>query len=218
LCFFLFFGITKAIAQKVFNAFFEPEIELGYKVTDNYSHSFAFENRNKFYENGDSEYKILYIEFAHFSEYIFSEDYSIGLGIQYRFAENFKASEENELRFQQQFELSPKNNGSALKHRFRNEQRFYKSKIKYRLRYRLNANFDIGESFGTSTYIGADTEMLFELAQTQKPELEQRFSTVIGWVITPNTQLELGTQYRLADYTKELKHELFLVMGFEFKL
>jgi hypothetical protein len=66
-----------------------------------------------------------------------------------------------------------------------------------------------------TTYFKSDTETLFEIAHTQKPEFEQRLTAVYGFLLLPKTNLELGTQYRLANYTQELEHELFMVMSLE---
>ena len=202
-------GIFQSSAQEKFTSFFEPEIEINYNVTPTYSHSFGIENRNVFYEDSHLGYGVKQIDVSHFSEFKLKENQAIGLGIQYRFENTFDGNEENELRFMQQFEWENVKLSYTIKSRLRSEQRLYASTTKYRLRYELGLAFPLT----TTTYLKTETETLFELANIQKPELEQRISAIYGFTIYTETDLEIGAQYRLADYTQDLGQQLFIVIG-----
>ena len=133
------------------------------------------------------------------------------MGVQYRFEENFIDFEENEFRILQEYNWSNLNSTTTLDHRFRNEQRFYSSTTKYRFRYEIGLSIPLGNTDKKNTSFKTEAETLFEIAKTQKPEYEQRFSTLLEWQFQPKTNLEFGLQYRLANYTQNLGHELFLV-------
>lgn len=213
---FLLLVIFKSVAQENFISFFEPEIEINYTINEAYKHSFGIENRNFIYKNYDLRYSVKQIDVSHFSEFTIKENQFIGLGIQYRFEESFNKTEENELRFMQEWEWGNQLGNFNIKNRLRNEQRLYASTIKYRLRYELGLKFWLLAS--QETYLKTETETLFELAKTQKPELEQRVTVLYGFRLLPKTALELGAQYRLADYTQNLGYELFMVLGLEISL
>jgi hypothetical protein len=211
-----YLGIFTGIAQNNFESFLENEVELGYQVTERYAHSFGIENRNYLYNDEAFIFEVKQIGLSHFSEYELLENKTIGIGIKYRFEKLFDNSEENELRLMQLFEWENLQATYSIKNRFRTEQRFYTSKTKYRFRYELG----IKRWMNTikNNYLKAETESLFELAKTSKPELEQRFTIVYGWQLKTDFEIEIGSQYRIADYTQTLGHELFFVVGIEIDL
>lgn len=211
------FAMPYAVAQQKHAMFFEPEINLEYNVSDNYAHSFGIENRNFIYKNSGFHYHIKHLEFAHTSTFLLNKNQDIGLGIQYRFEENFIDNEENEFRILQEYNWSNLDPTTTLNHRFRNEQRFFSSTTKYRFRYQIGLSIPLGNG-DKSTSFKTEAETLFEVAKTQKPEYEQRFSTLLEWQFQPKTNLEFGLQYRLANYTQNLGHELFLVTSFNVSL
>ncbi len=208
----------KGLAQENLTLFFEPEINLNYKVASNYAHKFSVENRNFLYRDETYTYEVKHLEFAHTSTYSLSETKNISVGIQYRFEDSFEKTEENEFRFLQSFEWLANTDNFKIKQQVRNEQRFYTSTTKYRLRYELGIEFPLQNSTSTETYLITETESLFEVAKTQKPEFEQRVTGLYKWQLNPNSSFEIGLQYRLADYTQNLTHELFLVTGIDIQL
>lgn len=201
-------------SQHNFKSFFEPEIELGYQVGNQYFHSFNIENRNIIYESSQIQYMVKQIDLGHTSTYLINEQTALGIGIQYRFEDTFDDSEENELRLSQEVEWSSDHENFSLKNRLRNEFRLYDSTTKYRWRYEIGFKLPIINS--QSSYLKLETESLLELATTQKPELEQRLTSLYGWSLSPSTGIEMGLQYRLANYTQDLGHEVFFVVGFDF--
>jgi len=214
----LIFASQSIIAQQNNTMFFEPEIGLEYRVNSKYKHSFNMENRNFIYQNADFEYQVKHLEFSHTSEFLLKENKSIGMGIQYRFEENFIDKEENEFRLLQEYSWNQLNANTALGQQLKNEQRFYNSTTKYRLRYEIKLKILLEYNNPEAAYFKTETETLFEVAKTQKPEYEQRLSVLMGWQIHKKNNLEIGLQYRMADYTQNLGHELFLTTSFNVSL
>lgn len=213
----LFFSLmcgAIGFSQDDFTVFFEPEISIDYALTNRYSHSFSMENRNYIYKNNRFNFEGKQLEIAHLSIYEYNPGRSFGLGIQYRFKQTFNKTEEDELRVMQQYTWTYKNSNFKLKNRLRNEQRFYRTKTKYRLRYELGFTFYLYE---TPSYFKAETETLIAWSKLQKPEFEERISSVFGWQFQ-NYNLEVGVQYRLSDFTQEIGHELFFVTGLNISL
>lgn len=212
----LFFFANSLWSQENFESFFEPEIEIGYQVTNAYSHSFSLENRNLIYKKDELQFQVKQIEFGHTSTFHLTTYFEIGLGMQYRFENIFDASEENEFRLLQEFIWRKEQPTTSFKYRLRNEQRFYASTTKYRIRHEIGFKFPFKSR--NTNYLKLETEALLELANTQRPELEQRTGILLGNAIFHQTNLEMGLQYRLADYTQDLVHELFFVLGLEIEL
>ena len=209
---------TWSMAQGNFTGVFEPEVSFWYKVSPNYTHSFDIENRNYYYWNDHFNYQVKHLEFAHSSVFAINEKQSLELGLQYRFNENFIPSNENEFRLFQAFQWSNNYETFNISHQFQNEQRIYASTTKFRGRYELALTFPFKDNSKSLQYFKSETEALFEVANTQKPEYEQRLSALLGWRFSKNLNFEIGLQYRLGDYTQDLSHELFLVLATEIGL
>jgi len=207
-----------SMAQENFTAVFEPEVSFWYKVSPNYTHSFDIENRNFFYYDGRYNYQVKHLEISHSSILSLNERQAIELGLQYRFNENFIASEENEFRLFQAFQWSNNYETMSISHQFQNEQRIYASTTKFRGRYELALTFPFKDNSKSLQYFKSETEALFEVAKTQKPEYEQRLSGLLGWKLSKTINFETGLQYRLGDYTQDLSHELFVVFATEIRL
>ncbi|NJX13884.1 DUF2490 domain-containing protein [Tamlana crocina] len=202
------------LCQDGYSTFFEPEVNFEYKVGSNYTQEFSLENRNLIYSDNNFIYTVKHLEIAHASKIDLSERGTLGLGMQYRFEENFKNKEENEFRLAQEFTLGSPINKGIRYHNFAFEQRFYKLTTKYRFRYQLG----VEKPLSANRFFIAETEALFEVAATQKPELEQRLSTVLGFSINSKTNFTLGMEYRLANYNLTLAHELFLITALDIEL
>ncbi len=210
--------LSKSQAQANFTGYFEPAVELSYKISPTYSHSFAIENRNVIYRNNETEYNVRQIDISHLSEYQWDAKYALGLGLQYRWENAFQTDEENELRLQQQVVYTSEASSFEASHRFRTEQRLYASVTKHRLRYQLGYTIPLARENPLRPYMKVESEGLFELASTQKPELEQRFGVGFGWLLTPKTTIKLGVEYQLADYLQDLNHEFFMLAEFGIQL
>ena len=145
---------------------------------------------------------------------------ALALGLQYRFEENFGADEEDGLRFTEEYTYTTKPKAVEFEHRLRAEQRITSSLTSHRFRY----NFAISRSFRGAkidtgeAYLMANLETLLTVANTTKPEYDQRIGAGIGWALTDFAELEVVTEYRIADFTRDFGHELFLVTGLNFDL
>ncbi|GEQ85711.1 hypothetical protein ULMS_12190 [Patiriisocius marinistellae] len=214
----LIFILSSTISwtQENFIMYVEPQIEVEHSVNNLYSINFSVENRNLLYKNNEQQFVVKQIDIGHVSQFELSVNQLIGVGIKYRFKKVFNINEENELRLLQVYKWKNTWHNHNIKNRLRTEQRFYKSTFKNRLRYELGTAFLINQL--SNSYIKLETEALFEIAKTQKPEYEQRLTTLYGFKLKKDKVVEVGTQYRLADYTQNLNHELFLVLKLEIDL
>lgn len=217
---FLLMGTAVSVAQENFKGYYEPFIELEYDVTENYSHEFTVEERMIWYADASFKIDIKQLDLSHFSTLALDDMNALAVGVQYRFEENFVNSEENELRFTEEYKYSIQSNATKFEHRLRAEQRITLSATSHRFRY----NFAITRSFNGSkidtgeAYIMGDVETLLTIANSAKPKYEQRLGAGVGWALTDFIKLELVTEYRLADFTQDLGHELFFVTGMKFTL
>lgn len=217
---FLLMGTAIGLAQESFKTYYEPYIKLGYDVTENYSHEFKVEERTILYDNKIFKFDVNQLDLSHFSTMALDDRNALAVGVQYRFEENFVTGEENELRFTEEYTYSIRPKAVEFKHRLRAEQRVTSSSTSHRFRYNfavtraLNGpEIDTGEA-----YVVGDVETLLTLANTAKPEYEQRFGLGLGWLLTDVVKIELTTEYRLDDFTQNLGHELFIVTGMKLTL
>ena len=99
----LFFGLTSLLnAQENTTGYWQPYIDVNYKVATNYKHNFSLAKRNYTYRISTIEFTVRQIDIAHFSTLKIASNQSIGLGIQYRFRTLLDNSKDDELRFTQQ--------------------------------------------------------------------------------------------------------------------
>jgi len=217
---FILMGTVFCVAQENFKAYYEPYIELEYDVTENYSHEFSVEERTILYADESFMIDIKQLDLSHFSTLELDDKNALAVGLQYRFEENFVTGEENELRFTEEYKYSIQPNATEFEHRLRAEQRITSSSTSHRFRY----NFAITRAFKGKeidtgeAYIIGDLETLLTVANTSKPEYEQRIGAGVGWVLSDFIKLEMVTEYRLDDFTQDLGHEFFLVTGMKFTL
>lgn len=217
---FLLMGTSVGMAQEKFTGYYEPYLKLEYDVAKKYSHEFTVENRTYWYDDEAFRTRVKQLDLAHFSSYELNANNAWAVGLQYRFEENFGANEGNELRFTEEYTYTTKPRATEFKHRVRAEQRITSSLTSHRFRYNFaitrsfkGAKIDTGEAYFTG-----NLETLLTVANNNAPDYEQRIGAGIGWALTDFAELELVTEYRCGDFTKDLGHELFLVTGLNFKL
>lgn len=206
----LFLGNTLS-GQDNFTGYFEPDIALNYKVLTNYKHIFEIAQRSYMYDE-KLQLQVRQLDISHFSELKIAYGQSIALGIQYRFRNTFDGGE-NELRFTQQYNITHQHGNLRIGERVRAEQRVRSSLTIHRFRYRLafdlplsGEKLDVGEP-----YFVASTESLLSVSRGNGPEFDQRLSANIGWVVSHSVKLEIGTQYRIENYTQSTENVLFLL-------
>jgi hypothetical protein len=209
----LFLFSYVAQGQDNLTGYWQPQIGVNYKVSNNYSHNFSLAKRTFILRDSDTEFTIRQLDLAHFSNLKIRGNQSVGLGIQYRFRGLFDDTAENELRLIQQYNITKSNRGLRFGNRFRSEQRITNSLTIHRFRYRFALDFplqgqslDIGE-----TYLVLSTESLLSVAKASLPEYDQRITANLGWVLDEKTKLQVGTEYRAENYTNETEHVFFFL-------
>lgn len=207
-------------AQENLTVYWQPQTSFNYKVAKNYSHNFSLANRSYLYQEEDFQFKARQIDLSHFSNLKIGDNQSLGFGVQYRFREVFEDDKANELRFTQQYNSTQKFRSLRLGNRFRAEQRITPSQTIHRFRYRLaldlplqGVQLDIGES-----YFIASTESLLSVAESNKPEYDQRITAYLGWLLSEKTKLQVGSEFRFENYTQNTENILFLLTGLIFSL
>lgn len=206
-------------SQNDFTAYFEPSFAVNHKVNDTYKVNFSTVSRNYIYRDDAFEFTVRQVQFVHFSTYIFNSNHSVSAGIMYRFRENFE-DRSNELRFTQQYNYAFRPNIVRFGHRFRTEQRITTAHTIHRFRYRFTIDLplegerlDIGEA-----YFVANTESLLSVANSELPEIDQRFTTQIGWQLTQNLKLQTGLEYRFENYNQNTQEILFILSSVILKM
>ena len=214
-----FLSVFRVFSQDGMVVYFEPTMAFNYKVATNYSHNFEIGNRNYLYDE-EFQYKVRQLEITHFSKLNIGIDQSIALGIRYRFRENFENDKENELRLTEQYNITDRFRNMRIGNRLRVEQRISPSLTTHRFRYRfavdapLNGEkLDVGEA-----YVVASTESLLSAAQGNKPEFDQRLTGHIGWLLTPDTKLQTGLEYRVENYGQTPQYVMLLLTSLVFSL
>jgi hypothetical protein len=208
---FIFLGFNILVAQDNFTGYFQPQVAVNYKVSNNYKQNFSIAQRNYIFEDESSTFRTRQIDIVHFSNLKIRGNQSLALGIQYRFRQNFETSKQNELRLTQQYNITFKPRVVRFGHRLRSEQRITKELTIYRFRYRFSLDFplqgeqlDIGE-----TYFVGNIEALLSVANANVPEYDQRFTANFGWLLREKTRLQIGVEYRFEDYTHQTENILF---------
>lgn len=193
--------------------YWQPDISLNYKHSPLYSQNFSLANRNYVYQNQQTKLSVRQLDLVHFSNYQIDFDKSLGLGIQYRFRENFEEDKENELRLTQQFNFTNKLGTIRLGNRFRTEQRITSNSTIHRFRYRFAVDFplkglelDIGEP-----YLIASTESLLSVGKALTPMYDQRLTSHIGWSLPKGIKLQLGLEYRRENFTQNTAEVFFFL-------
>lgn len=207
---FLIFTVLSANAQDNFSSFLEPEISVNWNRPNRWSFNFAFGNRDIFYKNEETQFTVQHVELTHFTSYEVGFYGKVSLGLRYRFREMFNNSNQDEVRVVQQYSRERSYNRVALAHRFRLEERF-RERTTFRNRYRFSVEFPLnGDRVDKNEFfLVTETEALWSLGKYEIPSFEQRFSTSLGRSISREVKLELGTEYRLDDYTNDTAGELF---------
>lgn len=210
--------IYSGFSQENFTAYWQPSIAINYDVTGTYSHNFSIQNRNYIYNNENVNLEVRQIDVVHFSNFKLQDNQSLAFGILYRLRENFDGGA-NELRLTQQYNLQYKPRVIRYGHRLRTEQRITTLKTVHRFRYRFSLDFpmqgeklDIGESY----FVG-NLENLLSVTSA-KPQYDARFTLNFGWKLSEKTKFQIGSEYRLEDYNKNLEQVLFFLSALNISL
>lgn len=207
---FLCIGNNLGYTQNPQSYFFENEFDVSLSLESKWSMDFGVGSRGMFQERFDGErisgHEHDHLELNHFTNYQTNESFVYSLGLRYRFREIFDPIETDEIRIIEQIEFDPVN--SRLVHRLRLEQRFRKNTI-HRLRYDLSYLFPLHQNLS----LAFGTEALYAISNQLKPEAEQRFSIELEISSVEELDLELGFEYRVENYARDLAHEFFIITG-----
>ena len=208
---FLAFMAFSTKAQDNFSSFLEPEISVNWNRPNRWSFNFAFGNRDILYENEETQFTVQHVEVTHFTSYEVGFYGKVSLGLRYRFREMFDDSNHNEVRIIQQYARERNYNRIAMAHRFRLEERL-RDRTTFRNRYRLSVEFPLnGDRVDKNEFfLVTETEALWSLGKYEIPSFEQRFRVSLGQAISKDAKLQLGTEYRLDDYTNDTAGEFFI--------
>lgn len=201
-------AVADAYAQQNLNVYAMPSATVKYALSKSISQSFTVEDRTFLYRNSDYEWQLKHIELSHFTKLEVKKNRWLALGLSYRFEGETK--HEREFRLMQQFEWR-KDDNAVFKHRIRTEQRIYPSATRLRLRYQTKYSQETDFIFDKVSVIN---EVMVEKHPQKKPEYEERLALYGEWEFNKHISLEVGTQYRLSNFTHRSRtHNIFLCTG-----
>jgi hypothetical protein len=119
-------------------------------------------------------------------------------------------------RFIQQYAYTQKLYSSRLSHRFRTDQSFQEDEaVQFRLRYRASWEKPLSglQVDSEEFYLKLNNEY-FGILQASKTNMEIRGLAVVGYTIGENNRIETGADYRMEEIFTQLRHKLFLNIGF----
>lgn len=190
----------------------ETGFTIKHRVSKKYSAAFLLRSRYTLFKDESFTYNQRQLHFIHFSTFNFNYSHSVSLGIDYR-NQDFFGIGANEFRVTEQFNYIKQNLGVRYGHRFRAEQRIFKSQTIYRQRYRFAVDFPVnGEKLDLGeAYLILSAESLLSIGKNIKPIYEQRLTSQIGWQVLQKLKLQIGLEYRLSEFNIASIHDLFLL-------
>ncbi|MGB5647325.1 MAG: DUF2490 domain-containing protein [Muriicola sp.] len=211
---------STARAQEDYIVYLQPQFSMNYKVAPYYYHNFSLSSRNFIFQNENLQFEGRHLDLSHFSTFKTGVGTSFAAGLLYRFRESFDASMDNEIRFTQQFNVTTSPYKVRYGHRIRMEQRIVPTSTTHRFRYRFALDVPLaGEKVDLKeAYLILNTEALLSVARGISPQLDQRISATIGWLLTEQLQLQTGLEHRWENYTRLTQPVLFLTSTLIFSL
>ncbi|NND15141.1 MAG: DUF2490 domain-containing protein, partial [Eudoraea sp.] len=130
------------VAQNDWDGVLQPQLVLRNKVNGSYNQQWQLSNRFIGLDE-QQDFSLQFIDIMHLSSFVIGDNQRLGLGIQYRFQDNFDSESLNEFRITEQFisKNSMENGHSA--HRFRIEQRIFPKTTLHRFRYRFSRDLPL---------------------------------------------------------------------------
>jgi hypothetical protein len=201
-------------AQQAMPRFLESQLVVSHKLSDTYNANLAFSSRME-YEDANSFLPTRFVQLSHFSTFRMGNNSHFGLGLMYRFAEDFDVKSPNEFRLTQQFHTATKPNVVRYAHRFRVEERFVGAETFMRLRYSMGIDFPLnGQALDVKeAYTLYNAESLLQLNSNVSPRFDFRISGGVGVLVTPKTKLQATFQYRFEQLTQNQTGRWFLLLG-----
>lgn len=205
-------GIQFSFSQNTQSLLVEPEFNVVLQSDKPWSYSFGLAHRSlvKRISNHQiiEKHQTEHLELSHYTRYTFNPKIDVAIRVRYRFKEVFDDLDHDELRFIEEIEYTHANWRFKPKHRLRMEQRFQEL-VSYRIRYQLAASQPLSKTYS----LALATEALYSFSKNAKPEPEQRFGLTIKNSSFDNLKLNLGFEYRLDNYIRNLEREYFILTG-----
>ncbi|MCP9199539.1 DUF2490 domain-containing protein [Gramella sp. GC03-9] len=215
----LFMTLGFQAQSQNFSSFLEPDVSLNLDRPNRWSFNFGIANRNLIHSEGETLFDARFLELSHFTSYEVGFYGKLSLGVRYRFNELLEDNSADEIRLTEQYSRSRKYNALKVAQRFRFEQRF-RATTSYRTRYQFTLELPLsGERLDQNEFfLVGNTEALLSFGSDRKPGLEQRIGLSLGRELAKGTKLDMGTEYRLANYNQITRHELFFYTGLNISL
>lgn len=199
-------------SQSDFETLGETSVAVNHKVSNNYSFNFSAKSRYYLYKDKHFNFENRQLDLVHFSTLKLDYNHSVSLGLQYRFRSGFDGGS-NELRFTQQFNYTKKHEALRFGHRLCFQQRIFENLTVFRTRYRFAIDLPLhGEKLDISeAYLVSSTESLLSISKKIKPEIDQRVTMQIGWLISEKLKLQTGLEYRFEAFNINTEQRLFIL-------
>lgn len=190
---------------------YEPEVDLNWKLGKAWSINTGFGNRHLI----EDDFSFRQVEVSQNTSYQIGFYSKVSLGTTYRWRNNFDQNRKNEVLLTGQYAYSKKLNILKIAHRFQSQVRFREALTINRNRYRLSVEWPLSGRVvdPNEFFLISSTETLWSLSKKIKPELGQRFSIDIGYLLSKKIQAILGTQLRLDNYNLGVSRSIFFNSG-----
>ena len=214
-----FVAFQLAFAQDDWEGVLQPQLVLRNTVSDNYNQLWRWTHRFTGVD-GQEAFDMQFIDITHFSTLAVADNQRIGLGLQYRFQENFDPGSSNEFRLTEQFILKNNQESGAITHRLRAEQRIFPGRTLHRFRYRISRDIPLqGQDLNRNeTYVVGHLEPVFTFANDRAPRYDQRITLGFGWLVGSKTVWITSLEYRLENYTRDTGTRIFLISSLNISL
>lgn len=201
-------------AQQAAPLFLQSQWVVTKKLSDTYNANLGFSSR-ALYDDTNGSLPTSFVQLSHFSSFRVGSNNHLGLGLMYRFSEDFDATTPDEFRLTQQFYTARKPKVVRYTHRLRIEERFVGAETFTRLRYRMGIDFPLnGQALDVKeAYTLYNAESLLQLNNNQSPRVDFRISGGVGVLVTPKTKLQATFQYRFEQLTQIQTGRWFLLFG-----
>lgn len=218
-CLVIFMVLKPAFGQDNWEGVLQPQLILRNSVSENYDQLWRWSHR---FTGVDSQedFEMQFIDITHFSTLVIADNQQIGLGLQYRFQENFDPGSNNEFRFTEQMIWKYPQVSGRITQRIRAEQRLFPGRTLHRFRYRLSRDIPLqGQDLNRGeTYIVGHFEPLLTVTKGWAPRYDQRFTIGLGWLLGAKTVWLTSLEYRLENYTRNTRTRIFLISSFNISL
>ena len=215
----IFWVLQPIYAQDDWEGVLQPQLVLRNTVSGNYNQLWRWTHRFTGLDSQE-DFQMQFIDVTHFSTLAISDNQRIGLGLQYRFQENFDPGSGNEFRLTEQFIWKYPRESGTITQRIRAEQRIFSQQTLHRFRYRLSRDIPLqGEDLNRNeSYVVGHFEPLITVSDGRGPRYDQRFTVGVGWLLGAKTVWLTNLEYRLENYTRDTHTRIFLITSLNISL